>query len=260
MASAGAMFTAPAQTLTFDGLLFDFDGTIVDSTDAVEMFWHRIAKERGMKAEDILHYSHGRRSIEVLRTVWPEAATQETDGSPRMAEASELEGSIPRDFGENCVILPGAAALLARMTAAACPWAVVTSGTYALASGWIGKLRLAPPKTMVVAEDVAHGKPHPMPYLMGRDRLGLPASARVCVFEDAPSGIESGKRAGMTVVALATTHPIERLKQAGADYIVRNLESVVFQGYADGKVTLEVRDALVEGEGEGEGESAAQEN
>jgi glycerol 3-phosphatase-1 len=33
-------FTAPPQLVTFDGLLFDMDGTIIDSTDAVEKHWH----------------------------------------------------------------------------------------------------------------------------------------------------------------------------------------------------------------------------
>lgn len=125
------------------------------------------------------------------------------------------------------------------------PWAVVTSGTYVLAGGWIRKLELSHPKTMVTADMVTNGKPHPMPYLMGRTKLGLPETAQMCVFEDAPSGIVSGKKAGMTVIALATTHSIDRLKDAGADIIVKNLESVVFKKFEDGKVVLEVSNALV---------------
>ncbi|KAI5305554.1 hypothetical protein KEM56_004091 [Ascosphaera pollenicola] len=237
MGSVEYSFSAAPQTLAFDGLLFDFDGTIVDSTEAVIKFWHRLAEQRGLDAEAILHYSHGRRTIEVLRDVWPEAATQE--------KVHELEGSIVTDFGENCIVLPGAATLMAEMNRVECPWAVVTSGTYALAGGWIRKLHLAHPKTMVTADNVTNGKPHPMPYLMGRTKLGLPETAQMCVFEDAPSGIVSGKKAGMTVIALATTHPVERLKEAGADIVVQNLESVVFQKFENGKVVLEVKNALV---------------
>jgi glycerol 3-phosphatase-1 len=33
-------FTAPPETVSFDGLLFDMDGTISDSTAALEKFWH----------------------------------------------------------------------------------------------------------------------------------------------------------------------------------------------------------------------------
>ncbi|KAI5310492.1 hypothetical protein KEM55_006365 [Ascosphaera atra] len=234
-----ATFSAAPQTLSFDGFLFDFDGTIVDSTEAIIKFWHRLGKEQGLDAKAILHYSHGRRTIEVLQKVWPEAATME--------KTIELEGSIPRDFGDSCKILPGAQDLLNALNANNCPWTVVTSGTYAMAGGWMQRLNLAKPKNLVVAEDVTHGKPHPEPYLMGQKKLGFEAgNSQFCVFEDAPSGIEAGKKAGMTVIALATTHTVDRLKEAGADVIVRDLASVVFQKFEDGKIVVEVRDALTE--------------
>ena len=87
-------------------------------------------------------------------------------------------------------------------------------------------MRLARPKNTVVAEDVEQGKPDPQCYLLGRKKLGLSPSARMLVLEDAPSGVRAGKAAGFTVVALATTHEICRLQEAGADLIVRDLDSV----------------------------------
>ena len=60
-------FTAPVQSLEFDGLLFDFDGTIIDSTAAIETHWHHLGKELGVDPKVILATSHGRRSIDVLR-------------------------------------------------------------------------------------------------------------------------------------------------------------------------------------------------
>jgi len=66
------------------------------------------------------------------------------------------------------------------------------------------------------------------------------------VLEDAPSGIRAGKAAGYKVVALATTHAIDKLREAGADWVVRDLRSLRMVAW-DAKaaeVTIEISDAL----------------
>lgn len=105
-------------------------------------------------------------------------------------------------------------------------------------------LGLPHPKILVVAEDVELGKPDPRCYLLGRKKLGLEESTDIVVLEDAPSGIKAGKAAGFKVVALATTHSLEKLKEAGADWIVEDLRSVKVVGVVDGQVQIEIRDAL----------------
>lgn len=119
----------------------------------------------------------------------------------------------------------------------------MTSGTRALVDGWLDVMKLAHPKNLVVAEDVTVGKPDPRCYLLGRARLGLDSSELILVVEDAPSGIRAGKAAGFKVVALATTHEIEQLKEAGADWIVKDMRSVTLKKY-EGKVEIEIRDIL----------------
>lgn len=65
------------------------------------------------------------------------------------------------------------------------------------------------------------------------------------VVEDAPSGIKAGKAAGFKVLALETTHTIQQLKDAGADWIVKDLRSVQFKSWSQGsKVEIEIRDTL----------------
>jgi len=106
-------------------------------------------------------------------------------------------------------------------------------------------LNLAHPRTMVVAEDVEDGKPDPTCYLLGRQRLGMSDSAQMIVVEDAPAGVQAGKAAGFKVIGLATTHTVEQVREAGADWIVRDLTSVKFKNFQDGKVHVEITDALV---------------
>ena len=82
---------------------------------------------------------------------------------------------------------------------------IVTSDTRPLVTGWLDVMQLANPKRLVVAEDVANGKPDPACYLLGRARLGLCSDARLLVLEDSPAGVSAGKAAGSSVLALATT-------------------------------------------------------
>lgn len=76
---------------------------------------------------------------------------------------------------------------------------------------------------IVTSESVKLGKPHPEPYLMGAEKLGVPAS-KCLVVENAPLGIQSGKAAGMKVVALQTTLAREKLK--GADLYFKDISEL----------------------------------
>jgi glycerol 3-phosphatase-1 len=229
-------FSAQTQVHCFDGLLFDFDGTIVDSTEAIIKHWHKIGNELGVDPEVILASSHGRRSIDTLGLYDSSKATWDY--------VSKIEGAIPREFGPDAVEVPGARSLLKALEDASAPWGVVTSGTRALIDGWLDVLQLAHPKFLVVAEDVELGKPDPGCYLLGRSRLGLGESASILVLEDSPSGIRAGKAAGFKVVGLETTHTIQQVKAAGADWIVKDLSSIKLKTMNNGIVEIEIQNAL----------------
>ncbi|PYH87266.1 HAD-like protein [Aspergillus uvarum CBS 121591] len=236
MSNSTGSFSAPPQILTFDGLLSDFDGTIVDSTDAIVKHWHRIGAELGVDPATILATSHGRRSIDTLQLYDPTKANWEY--------VSYVEGRIPQEYGSDAVEIPGARSLLSALDEAGARWGVVTSGTRALLEGWLGVLNLTHPDVLVVAEDVELGKPDPRCYLLGRTRLGLEHSPALVVLEDAPSGIKAGKAAGFTVIALTTTHTLEQLQAAGADVIIEDLRSISVKSVVDGRIELEVRNAF----------------
>ena len=83
---------------------------------------------------------------------------------------------------------------------------------------------------------------------MGEKKLLLQQqNPSIVVFEDAPAGVRSGKAAGYTVIALHTTHSIEQLVEAGADYIVEDMRSVTLKSWdqSTGSGILEVNNALV---------------
>ena len=80
---------------------------------------------------------------------------------------------------------------------------------------------------------------------MGKMQLGLGQDARVLVVEDSPSGVRAGKAAGCKVLGLATTHRIEQVLEAGADWVVRDLKSFRVVEQKDGITVVEIRDSLL---------------
>ncbi|KAH6619816.1 HAD-like protein [Chaetomium sp. MPI-SDFR-AT-0129] len=238
-------YSAPPETVTFDALLFDMDGTIIDSTNAVVKHWETIGEEIGVDPEVILQTSHGRRTIDTLKVFAPEKATWEY--------TRHLEGLLPKLHGADATEIPGARPLLEGLIAQAAPWTIVTSGSEPLVTGWLDVLNLPLPAHIVTAESVSNGKPDPACYLLGRDRLlGSDNSSseernqkQVLVLEDSPAGIRAGKDAGCKVLAVVTSHTVEQVLAAGPDWVVRDLDSVKLVR-ADGQgATLEIRDALV---------------
>ncbi|KAK3110236.1 DL-glycerol-3-phosphatase [Teratosphaeriaceae sp. CCFEE 6253] len=238
--TAGHDFSAPPQTHDCAALLFDMDGTIIDSTPAIVKYWHALGAAIGVPGATILETSHGRRSIDVLALLAPEKANWDF--------VCEAEARVPRDYGRDATEIPGARTLLERLEGEGVPWAIVTSGTKGLVGGWLDVMKLARPRVLVSAEEVAKGKPDPSCYRLGAKRLGLDdGSADIVVLEDAPAGVRAGKAAGYRVVALATTHAIEKLQEAGADWIVRDMRSVTLTRW-DSKTdvaSVEIENALV---------------
>ncbi|MCJ1469755.1 hypothetical protein MMC07_008397 [Pseudocyphellaria aurata] len=232
-----AAFTAAMETHSFPGILLDLDGTIVNSTDAIVKHWHELAKELGVDPNVILASSHGRRSIDTLQMYDPSKANWQY--------VSHVEGLIPQQYGRDAVEIPGAKDLLASLEASAARWAIVTSGTLALATGWLDVMKLSRPNLLVTAEDVTKGKPDPECYRLGKDRLDL-TDQTALVVEDSPAGVRAGSQAGCKVIGLATTHDIAQLKSAGADWIVQDLSSVRLAGIdqASGQMRIEIRNSL----------------
>jgi sugar-phosphatase len=190
------------NSLQVSGILFDLDGVLVDSTPCVTRVWRAWAVEHGLNPDHVVHVAHGRRSIETIQAVAPnlDAAKENTEVERR--ELNDTDG---------IVVFDGAAALLRSLPPDA--WTVVTSGTRPLATKRLQVAELPVPARFVSADDVTNGKPNPEPYLKGAEYLGLLA-ASCLVIEDAPSGISAARAAGMRVLAVPTTYPVEELHEA----------------------------------------------
>jgi sugar-phosphatase len=202
----------PLWSREFAAVLFDLDGTLVDSTEVVERVWTEWAAEQGIPMERLAGH-HGVPAVQILATLLPADRVA--------AELARIE-AIEVAAADGIRLLPGAAEALAAVGPDRA--AIVTSCTAPLAAARIAATGLVPPRLMVTASDVPVGKPDPAPYRLAAERLGLRASDCLAV-EDAPAGITSARAAGCRTLAVATTHPAGEL---AADAVVGTLAEVGF--------------------------------
>lgn len=196
-----------------EALLFDNDGTLVSSLESVHRCWTRWAEEFGITAEEFARVElHGRPAVEIAADLLPADVVPQA-----LARIEQLEVEDVPNGGVH--LLPGTRAFLDALPAER--WAVVTSATRRLAEARLEAVGILP-KTLVAADDVTRGKPDPEPYLLAARELGVDP-ARCVVFEDAPAGLRAGRAAGMTTVALTTTHQAHELD---ADLVVENLSAL----------------------------------
>ena len=210
----------------FDAVIFDLDGTLVDSTPAVGRAWTTWASEYGLPPMNLLEH-HGTPSASVVRAIMPENLQE-----PAMRRITELELADLHDV----VLLPGAVDALASLAGA--KTAIATSCTVPLAEARIAASQLVPPSVLVTADDVVHGKPHPEPFLRAARLLGVDPR-RCLVVEDAPKGLEAARAAGCFTLAVVTTTPREALH---ADAIVNDLSDVRFQANHEGITVRHARE------------------
>ncbi len=208
------------MNLNVDAVLFDIDGTLVDSTPAVERTWAAWASRHGLDVAEILAVCHGRRSEDTIADFVPEDQQE--------AAVAEMEALELADL-EDVVALPGAQSLLSGLPAGC--WAAVTSGSQQLMRARLTAAGLPVPEVLIAAGDVTEGKPHPDGYVKAARALGADVQ-RCLVIEDAPVGIEAGRAAGAMTLGVATSHDPSTLH--AADAVVAQLTAVTIKPLVHG--------------------------
>jgi mannitol-1-/sugar-/sorbitol-6-phosphatase len=196
--------------LTCGVVLFDNDGVLVDSDASVDRAWSRWAVEQGLDPAEVVPLAHGQRAADtVTMLVAPELRAH------ALARIDALELA---DAASVCTV-PGARALLESMPADR--WAVVTSGTSALARARLAAAGLPQPQVLITADDVSLGKPDPEGYLAAAAALGV-APRDTLVVEDSGNGIRAARAAGTgTVLGVGP-----RALATDADVVVPDLTGV----------------------------------
>ncbi|MCA1366936.1 HAD family hydrolase [Bradyrhizobium sp. BRP14] len=181
-------------TKNFAALLFDMDGTLLNSMAVVERVWGAWAVRNGIDPIAFLPSVHGVRAVDTISKLGLLVDPVQEARDLAEAEIADVEGIVE---------IPGARALLNALPPE--KWAIVTSAPLELAARRLAAASIPLPRLMVTGEDVSAGKPDPQGYLLAAARLGV-RPEDCLVFEDAPAGILAGKAAGAEVAVITGAH------------------------------------------------------
>ena len=184
-------------TWLVDAILFDLDGTLVDSTGSVERSWRQLADKIGRPWPEVQPHIHGVPVQQVMKQLEPDMPAERVEELRQFMVESESTDTA------GVVAQPSALQVLAALPADRV--AIVTSGGVRLATSRIAAAGLPTPAVVVTADDVTVGKPDAAPYLRGAELIGFPPQ-RCLVVEDAPAGVTSARAAGCPVIGVLTTH------------------------------------------------------
>ncbi|HMP02263.1 MAG TPA: HAD family phosphatase [Gemmatales bacterium] len=204
-------------------LLWDMDGTLVDTADLHRAAWEQLGLSVGRPiTPDDFRTTFGWRNPEILDYLCPDRWS-----SAEMAELGERKEVAYRAAArsQGVLLLPGVRELLTWARAAGLPQAIGSSAPRANLELLLELTGTAPFfQALVGMEDTTQGKPHPQVFLVGAERLGVAPSACV-VIEDATAGVRAARAAGMRCVAIARPghHSAADLRAAGADLVTSTL-------------------------------------
>lgn len=204
------------------GVLWDVDGTLVDTGELHFRAWQELARRIGREftREDFAG-TFGWRNAEIVPKIFgPEADSKDL--------GDRKEALYREEAARGVALLPGVEDLLEGLPELNARQAIGSSAPRANID-----LILEVTQTdrwfaaVVSAEDTTRGKPDPEVFLLGAQRLGLDPASCV-VIEDAPVGVQAAKRGGFRAVGVTFVghHSADSLKQSGADLVVASLEEV----------------------------------
>jgi HAD superfamily hydrolase (TIGR01509 family) len=200
------------------GIIFDFDGVIVDSHPIHIEAWKALfsAMGKALGDEELSFVVEGAKREEILRRFLGDLTPEQIElygaGKERLyqARASELK------------LVCGVTEFLQQVNVGGVPIAVATSGSRnrvertLKAFGLLGRFH-----AIVTAEDVARGKPDPALFNLAAQRLDV-AADQILVCEDAVAGVYAARAAGMKCLAIAANGRRKLLQEAGADLVIED--------------------------------------
>ena len=206
------------------GMVFDFDGVIVDSHPVHRRTWKKFLESMGRKvSEQDLHYVlDGRTREDIIRHFFGEIDPETT------REYGHRKEQMFRDEAADVQTVKGLETFLTELGKAQLAMAIATSGSRSRVSFLLDRLGLAKSFSVVVtADDVARGKPDPALFSKAAQNLNI-NPADLMALEDAASGVRAATAAGMKCLGISNNGSSSVLLDAGASHVVKDFCSLSY--------------------------------
>lgn len=204
--------------------LFDMDGVLVPNAAYHLKAWYVFAKNHGVALTEAGYMNHmnGHVAKDSLEFLFKRPLSAD-----ELHQYTEEKEAVYRDlYRPDLAPTPGLIPFLSTLKASDIRLAVGTSAPVSNIGFTLDGIQIRSYfEAIVDASMIERGKPDPQIYLKAAERVGV-APNRCIVFEDAFAGIEAGIRAGMKVVALATTHTRDELVDTGASLIIGDFSEI----------------------------------
>ena len=186
------------------GLIFDMDGTMINSMPHHAQSWLTFAQRHGLEIDlpDLMRRTTGRNGEECMRELFQ----RDMAADEAWALISEKENINREFFAPVFSEVSGFKTFSQQALNRGLKVGVGTAGDQHNIAFVFSHLKvLNTPHAVVGGDEGLPGKPEPAIFLEAARRMNTPAGSCI-VFEDAPFGIEAARRAGMRAVAICTTH------------------------------------------------------
>lgn len=208
----------------FTGVVFDFDGVVVDSHPVHKRAWERFLDSVGRVAseEELQFVLDGRTRDDILRHFLGELDTE------KIIEYGRRKEEFFRDEAAEVQTIPGLLGFLENLEEAQLAVGIASSGSKSRVNFLLDRLNLVKHfRVVVTGDEVAQGKPHPAVFLEAAQRLRMDP-CELIAFEDAVSGVKAAKSAGMTCIGIAQPDRASILVDAGANFTVPDFRSLSY--------------------------------
>ncbi|KQX34479.1 HAD family hydrolase [Variovorax sp. Varisp85] len=214
-----------------EALIFDMDGTMIDSMPWHARSWVEFVARHGLKLDvsDILARTTGRTGTECMRELF-ERDLSDAECQVLVHEKEEIYRAM---FSDNFAEVAGFSAFAKAAVARGLKVAVGTAGDRHNIEFAMSRLKMDPlPLAIVGGDEGFSGKPTPAIFLEAARRIGV-APERCIVFEDAPFGIEAARRGGMRAVAVCSTHTAAELAGPHVIAAVRDYDELAHSNFLE---------------------------
>lgn len=219
-------------------VIFDFDGTIVDTEGMHYETTRKVLEEEGLSLTREMFYARylGYDDLDCFRAVFEDKNLPLEED--RIQDLAHRKAKYYQEHLEHQMILfPGVVDFITK--AAEKYITAITSGALRKEIELVLETAKIHDKFKIIvsAEDVEHSKPHPQGFLRtlkrinqeARDSSPLIRPAECLVIEDSLAGVKAAKNAQMKCLAVLNTYPEEELKSAGADLVIPSLKEYTIE-------------------------------